>query len=98
MLKIDWINRWSQQAVWLTVAAGLCLIPASSLAQGSSYVPPVVATSTSTVPATGLPGNLGDVALAACGNIYTYLSLYWTWGPKDAANTYRIRRGSGLTS
>jgi len=23
MLKIDWINRWSQQAVWLTVAAGL---------------------------------------------------------------------------
>jgi sugar lactone lactonase YvrE len=71
MLKIDWINRWSQQAVWLTVAAGLCLIPASSLAQGSSYVPPVVATSTSTVPATGLPGNLGDVALDACGNIYT---------------------------
>ncbi len=35
-----------------------------------SQVPPVAITSTSTIPATGLPGDLGDVALDACGNIY----------------------------
>jgi len=48
-----------------------CLIPASSLAQKLLCAGPLLATSTSTVPATGLPGNLGDVALDACGNIYT---------------------------
>ncbi len=36
----------------------------------SSYVPPVVATSTTAVSATGLPAQLGDVALDACGNVY----------------------------
>lgn len=70
MLRIDWKNRWTRRAAWLTMAVTLCLMATPAWAQGSSYVPAVVATSTSTVPATGLPGGLGDVALDACGNIY----------------------------
>jgi len=34
-------------------------------------VPPIVVTSTGVVPATGLSGNQADVALDACGDIYT---------------------------
>jgi sugar lactone lactonase YvrE len=71
MLKIDWKNRWTRRAAWLTMAVTLCLMATPAWAQSSSYVPAVVATSTSTVPASGLPGGLGDVALDACGNIYT---------------------------
>jgi sugar lactone lactonase YvrE len=71
MLRIDWINRWTRRAAWLVLPAALCLMALPGWAQGSSYVPPVVATSINTVPATGLPGSLGDVALDACGNIYT---------------------------
>jgi len=40
------------------------------LAWSQATVPPIVVTSTSTVPATGLAGDEGDVALDACGNIY----------------------------
>lgn len=71
MLRIDWKKRWTRRAAWLTMPATLCLMATSARAQSSAYVPPVVAASTSTVPATGLPGDLGDVALDACGNIYT---------------------------
>jgi len=70
MLRIDWKNHWIWRAAWFTMAATLCLTATPAWTQGNSYVPAVVATSTSTVPATGLPGGLGDVALDACGNIY----------------------------
>ena len=71
MLRINWKNHWTRRAAWLVLPATLWLVATLGWAQAGSYVPPVVATSTSTVPATGLPGGLGDVALDACGNIYT---------------------------
>jgi len=69
MLRNDRNNRWTGRAAWLTLPATLCLMAMPVWAQ-SSYVPPVVATSTSTVPATGLPGDEANVGLDACGNIY----------------------------
>jgi sugar lactone lactonase YvrE len=71
MLRIDWINRWTRRAAWLVMPATLCLMATTAWAQSSAYVPPVVATSTSTVPATGLPGDEANVGLDNCGNIYT---------------------------
>jgi sugar lactone lactonase YvrE len=50
--------------------ASIYLTTPSISSASNAYVPPVVVTSTSAVPATGLPGNLGNVALDACGNIY----------------------------
>jgi sugar lactone lactonase YvrE len=64
------MKGWAGRAVWLMLTA-LLLTASSALAATSSYVPPIVITSTSAVPATGLPGDQSNVALDACGNIYT---------------------------
>jgi len=55
--------------ILLTMVSGIAL-PARAFA-ASSYVPPIVVSSANAVAASGLPGDLGDVALDACGNIYT---------------------------
>ena len=68
MLNRGWIENRTQWSVRLTVLATLCWMAPTAWAQ---YVPPIVVTSTATVAATGLPGNLTNVALDACGDIYT---------------------------
>ena len=52
----------------LLAMVGAIAMPARA---ANSYVPSLVVSSTNAVNASGLPGNLGDVALDACGNIYT---------------------------
>lgn len=70
MLRKDWMKNWTLRSGWLMVAALAWMgLPAAALT--SSYVQPIVATSTGAVAATNLPGDLGNVALDACGNIYT---------------------------
>ena len=52
----------------LLAMVGAIAMPARA---ANSYVPSLVVSSTNAVNASGLPGNLGDIALDACGNIYT---------------------------
>ena len=71
MLREDGMKNRTEWAVRLIVLAILCWASPSAKAQASSYVPPVIATSSVAVSATGLPGSLGNVALDSCGDIYT---------------------------
>ncbi|HZQ45354.1 MAG TPA: Ig-like domain repeat protein [Acidobacteriaceae bacterium] len=68
MLRRNGIKNRTQLTA-LVVLASLCWTAPTVRAQ-SSYVPPIVTTSTVAVSATGLPGQLGDAALDACGNVY----------------------------
>ena len=70
MLSNDSMQKRLARATILAalLVAGTIALPAQN---ASSYVPSLVVSSTNPVPATGLPGGLGDVALDGCGNIYT---------------------------
>lgn len=68
MFRNVFIKDRTQWTARLMVLATMCWMGSVACAQ---YVPPAVVTSAGTVAATGLPGNLSNVALDACGNIYT---------------------------
>ena len=70
MLRKFASKNWASKSLGLGAVAILYWMTPCAMAQASSYVPPVVLSSTGTVGASGLPGNIGDVALDACGNIY----------------------------
>ena len=70
MFSNSWVKNWTGPAAWLMMMAGVLLILLPLRAEASSNVPPVVASTVVTVPATGLPGDESNVALDACGNIY----------------------------
>ncbi len=71
MLSNDWMKSWMQRAMWLMALIVFILLAVPSMSAASSSVPPIVITSNSTVTATGLAGGEGNVAVDACGNIYT---------------------------
>ncbi len=85
VLRLNWRQKMAMQEMAsgsvrrrLWIGAGVffmlamvaeVVLPAGAFAQ-SSYVPPVVVSSSNAVPISGSPGDLGDVALDGCGNIY----------------------------
>jgi sugar lactone lactonase YvrE len=71
MFSNDWVKNWTRPAAGLIALTGVLLSLSPLSAMAASNVPTVVVTATSTVTSTGLPSDQVNVALDACGNIYS---------------------------
>ena len=72
MFRKDSMKNWKRNTARFAALAGIALLPLSAMA-GTS-VPSSVVTVETTVPATGLGAYQVNLALDACGNIYTIQS------------------------
>ncbi len=69
MFRKDWMKSLTGLTALIVAILGVASAPLTAAA--ASDVPPAVVTAQTTVSATGLPGDDANVALDACGNIYT---------------------------
>jgi len=71
MLRKNRATSWTPTMVCRYLVVCVIAMFATIASYASSSVPPVVLSSNSTVPSTGLASNPNGIALDACGNLYT---------------------------
>jgi sugar lactone lactonase YvrE len=100
MSRNQGMKRLIQRAAEVIALPGiLALLPPMAVAS-SSYVPPVVVSSASTVATTGLGIYQTDVAIDACGNFYTVQSgaIYYPDSAVSGGQVTEIPAGGGAAT